>query len=141
MIKDFLAIGKTRDRIKGKDVIYHFNDIVNCIHTSAGYSSLNMGVFIAEFNMSRHDKTQLKPMQDGVSNTITPVRIRKLTPRECFRLMGVSEPNIDKIQNAGISNSQQYKMARNSIVVDVLEHIFRKLFLDTGQESQQLSLF
>lgn len=68
-------------------------------------------------------------------------RIRKLTPRECFRLMGVSEADIDKIQKSGVSQSQQYKMAGNSIVVDVLEHIFRKMFVDAGQESQQLSLF
>ena len=68
-------------------------------------------------------------------------RIRKLTPRECFRLMGVTEDNIDKIQQSGVSQSQQYKMAGNSIVVEVLEHIFRKLFIDTHQESQQLSLF
>lgn len=68
-------------------------------------------------------------------------RIRKLTPRECFRLMGVTEADIDKIQQSGVSQSQQYKMAGNSIVVDVLEHIFRKMFVDTGQESQQLSLF
>lgn len=68
-------------------------------------------------------------------------RIRKLTPRECFRLMGVTETDIDKIQQSGVSQSQQYKMAGNSIVVDVLEHIFRKMFVDTGQESQQLSLF
>ena len=68
-------------------------------------------------------------------------RIRKLTEREVFRLMGVSESDIDKIQASGVSRSQQYKMAGNSIVVDVLEHIFRKLFIETGQESQQLSLF
>lgn len=68
-------------------------------------------------------------------------RIRKLTPKECFRLMGVSEGDIEKIQNSGVSQSQQYKMAGNSIVVDVLEHIFRKMFVDTNQESQQLSLF
>lgn len=58
-------------------------------------------------------------------------RIRKLTPRECFRLMGVSEEDIDKIQSSGISKTQQYKMAGNSIVVDVLYHIFRKMFVDT----------
>ena len=79
-------------------------------------------------------------------------RIRKLTPRECFRLMGVSDEDISKIQNyplqmgkdgafyppawleakdikkAVISESQQYKMAGNSIVVDVLEGIFTQLF-------------
>jgi DNA (cytosine-5)-methyltransferase 1 len=57
------------------------------------------------------------------------LKIRKLTPRECFRLMGVSEEDIDKIQAAGISETQQYKMAGNSIVVPVLEGIFRELFL------------
>ena len=56
-------------------------------------------------------------------------RIRKLTPRECFRLMGMKEDDIDKIQEAGISNTQQYKMAGNSIVVDVLEAIFKNLYL------------
>ena len=56
-------------------------------------------------------------------------RIRKLTPRECFRLMGMNDDDIDKIQQSGISNTQQYKMAGNSIVVDVLEGIFRNLFL------------
>ena len=55
-------------------------------------------------------------------------RIRKLTPRECFRLMGMSDDDIDKIQAIGISNTQQYKMAGNSIVVDVLEAIFKNLF-------------
>ena len=68
-------------------------------------------------------------------------RIRKLTPRECFRLMGVDDKDIDKIQAAGVSNSGQYKLAGNSIVVDVLFHIFRKMFIETDSESQQLSLW
>lgn len=68
-------------------------------------------------------------------------RIRKLSPRECFRLMGVSEENIDKIQAAGISNSQQYKLAGNSIVVDVLYHIFKKMFVDKENENAELTLF
>lgn len=74
-------------------------------------------------------------------------RIRKLTPRECFRLMGVDDVDIDKIQAAGISNSGQYKLAGNSIVVDVLYHLFRKMFIETepdeakSNQAQQLSLF
>ena len=58
-------------------------------------------------------------------------RIRKLTERECFRLMDVPEEYIDRIQAAGISRSQQYKMAGNSIVVSCMYHIFRKLWIDT----------
>ena len=62
------------------------------------------------------------------------IAIRKLTPRECFRLMGMYDVDIDKIQATGISNSQQYKMAGNSIVVDVLEGIFRELFLSNNNQ-------
>lgn len=68
-------------------------------------------------------------------------RIRKLTPREAFRLMGVDDKDIDTIQAAKISNSAQYKLAGNSIVVDVLYHIFRKAFVETNNEQQQLTLF
>lgn len=68
-------------------------------------------------------------------------RIRKLTPREVFRLMDVDDADIDKIQAVGISNSQQYKLAGNSIVVNVLYHLFRKMFVETENESQQLTLF
>jgi len=55
------------------------------------------------------------------------LRIRKLTPKECFRLMGFSDCDIDILIANGISNTQLYKMAGNSIVVDVLEEIFVKL--------------
>lgn len=68
-------------------------------------------------------------------------QIRKLTPREFFHLMGVNDENIDHIQEAGISSSQQRKLAGNSIVVDVLEHIFNKLFIDKENTERQLSLF
>lgn len=68
-------------------------------------------------------------------------RIRKLTPRECFRLMGVDDKDIDTIQASGISNSAQYKLAGNSIVVDVLYHLFRKMFIETENESNELTLF
>ena len=67
--------------------------------------------------------------------------IRKLTPRECFRLMDVSEDNIDDLLASGISNSQLYKLAGNSIVVNCLYHIFRKLFVDKENDSKELSLF
>jgi site-specific DNA-cytosine methylase len=89
---------------------------------------------------------------DGVSMAITAkhlmhefkiqepsYRIRKLTERECFRLMDVPEEYIDRIQAAGISRSQQYKMAGNSIVVACMYHLFRKLWIDT--QIKTLTLF
>ena len=68
-------------------------------------------------------------------------RIRKLTPRECCRLMDVDDKDIDTIQAAGISDSQQYKLAGNSIVVNVLTEIFRKLLVDTQNDDRQLRMF
>ena len=69
-------------------------------------------------------------------------RIRKLTPKECFRLMGVEEKNIDIIQNSNkISENQQHKLAGNSIVVDVLENLFRKLLIDKENDYGNVALF
>ena len=69
----------------------------------------------------------------------TKERVRRLTPRELFRLMGVRDAQIDTIQAAGISNSQQAKLAGNSIVVDVLYYIFDRMFVHT--EPVELTLF
>lgn len=82
-------------------------------------------------------------MEDGclVDNDGKRYRIRKLTPRECFRLMDVKDEDIDKIQQAGIAKTNQYKLAGNSIVVSPMYHIFRKLFVEKENENQQLELF
>ena len=110
---------------------------------------------------------EYSPRTDGVSNTLSTstkdnmlavpelrmeggclvdkdgnrYRIRKLTPRECFRLMNVKDEDIDKIQQAGIAKTNQYKLAGNSIVVSPMYHIFRKLFVEKENENQQLELF
>lgn len=54
-------------------------------------------------------------------------RVRKLTPKECYRLMGFTDEQFDRSQTFS-SDSQLYKQAGNSIVVDVLYYIFEKLF-------------
>jgi DNA (cytosine-5)-methyltransferase 1 len=82
----------------------------------------------------------------GSTNSVygdsTQYRIRKLTPRECFRLMDVSDEDIDKIQASGVSKSQQYKLAGNSIVVSCLYQVFKKMFVDTeATQPRQLTLF
>ena len=86
---------------------------------------------------SRHNMTELRPRQDGVSNTLTTVqkdnyviepglRIRKLTPLECWRLMGFDDEDFYRSEKVN-SNTQLYKQAGNSIVVNVLEAIFENL--------------
>lgn len=69
-------------------------------------------------------------------------RVRKLTPRECFRLMGVREPDIDTLLKCGISKTQLYKLAGNSIVVDQLVYLLLQLFSpNKKKEPKQLNLF
>lgn len=55
-------------------------------------------------------------------------RIRRLTPRETWRLMNFTDDQFDKAMDAGLSNSQLYKQAGNSIVVGVLEQIMGNLY-------------
>ena len=68
----------------------------------------------------------------GVVVNQPPLRIRKLTPKECYRLMGFSDEEFERAENVPTSNSQLYKQAGNSIVVDVLEEIFRMMFDENG---------
>lgn len=71
-----------------------------------------------------HGVSKTIPTGGGDSmGTLDGIRIRKLTPRECWRLMGFDDEDFDKAKDAGISNTQLYKQAGNSIVVNCLEAI------------------
>lgn len=71
----------------------------------------------------------LSTMQGGNQEPIIRCKdgVRKLTPKECWKLMGFSEDDFKKAEKVN-SNSQLYKQAGNSIVVNVLEAIFKELF-------------
>ncbi len=90
---------KKESRIEDEDYIESNNGVINTIHT-------------------RGDTFGVKTKD---------LRIRKLTPKECFRLMGLNDYQIDKAYLSGNSNAQLYKQAGNSIVVQVLERIFEGL--------------
>jgi DNA (cytosine-5)-methyltransferase 1 len=123
--------------------------------TNKGYAeahegdSVNLAVPNSKTRRGRVGKQMANTLDTGcqqevvVADPQVKYRIRKLTVREVFRLMGVDDADIDKLMNASISNSQLYKCAGNSIVVDVLYHIFRKLYIDKGceQENFQQTLF
>ena len=101
--------------------------IAKTITTKAGSRMDDNFIIDIESNQEKFEFSSKNKRLFKINNN--NFRIRKLTPRECFRLMGMRDNDIDKIQAAGISNTQQYKMAGNSIVVDVLEAIFKELFL------------
>lgn len=66
---------------------------------------------------------------EGHGVVMPGLRIRKLTPKECWRLMGFDDESFEKAQLHN-SNTQLYKQAGNSIVVNVLMAIFEKLLKD-----------
>lgn len=75
--------------------------------------------------MKGYSKTLKANTNDA--GVVESFRVRKLTPKECYRLMGFTDEQFDRSQ-AFSSDSQLYKQAGNSIVVDVLYYIFGKLF-------------
>lgn len=113
------------------------------VATKQGYEEANPGDYV---NITYPgSKTKRGRVGSGVAHTLTcgdgnaviteNVRIRKLTPRECLRLMGWKDEQIDKIVAAKISGTQQYRQAGNGIVVQVLESIFKALFLSEENEN------
>lgn len=97
-------------------------------------SNVNYGDTIDAFN-KRVNRNGYSPTlttrPEGFKTAILPVtndiRIRKLTPKECFRLMGFSDENFEAAEKM-VSNSQLYKQTGNSIVVDVLYYILVELY-------------
>ena len=77
--------------------------------------------------------TDYKAPKTILESQTNDFRIRKLTPKECWRLMGCSDEDFEKAEQVN-SNSQLYKQAGNAIVVDVLEAIFSQLFLKSGTD-------
>lgn len=72
---------------------------------------------------------------ENINYVETVYRIRKLTPRECWRLMGYTDADFDSAQEAGVSNSQLYKQAGNAIVKQVLMAIFKQMNIKSIKET------
>ena len=112
--------------------------------TKKGFIEVNKGgLFDSSFPKSKTRRGRVQGKGGDISPTLTasasdgilrfegfkdgkPI-IRRLTEREIFRLMGVRDEKIDRIQESGIGSRQQGKLAGNSIVVDVLAAIFKNL--------------
>lgn len=103
--------------------------------TKAGYKEAYAGDGV---NISGRMKYQRGNVQKEMTQTLmasgsergvvtSDMRIRKLTPRECWRLMGFEDTDFDKAKAVPTSDTQLYKQAGNSIVVNVLEAVFRNL--------------
>lgn len=144
-IAEPIVLGWTRDE-KGNVVDRHPVEVANAVTAAKRDNTQNYVIEQRGHGFVPSSQKEICPTITGATfkdnNTLNNgYRIRKLTPRECFRLMGVSDADIDKIQAAGISKSQQYKMAGNSIVVNCLSAIFRQLFIGNFNKVVQTEIF
>lgn len=152
LLQEPCILGYTRDD-SGNVQNYHEREIAGTLHTSSGQGG-NTYQFVKEpcglYDNQREDFVR-KPLvglartlkADNNNAVLTHSRIRKLTPTESFRLMGVDDSDIEKMKSAKLTQTlkngkvkekpmpktQLYKMAGNSIVVDVLYHIFHQMFI------------
>lgn len=128
---------------------YHLNNFVCNERHSTATGVLEIGNIYDNNNNSQagriYDAKELSPCLDTMGGGTRQqkvleegIRIRKLTPRECWRLMGVKDEQYDRLH--GISKTQLYKMAGNSIVVNVLMAIFKNLLISDKETKGQLSL-
>jgi site-specific DNA-cytosine methylase len=105
MIKELIK-EHNRNAKHQQDLLQHHEDVCRCIPAGTHGSTPHLTKTVVSDN---------------------PLRIRKLTPKECFRLMGFDDEDFEKAETVN-SNTQLYKQAGNSIVVPVVEHILAELF-------------
>ena len=110
---------------------------VSPTHT-AGHGNMPKVLKVGNVNPSGNGMNGNVFSDDGLSPTLTTnkgegnkilsnLRIRKLTPKECFRLMGFNDSDYEAASKV-VSNSQMYKQTGNSIVADVLYYILVELY-------------
>jgi DNA (cytosine-5)-methyltransferase 1 len=116
--------------IKGMDCVKRVYSDEGLSPTLTDMQGGNRQPKIIDTNFSRHrEYSEYSCAIDTYANKLkveNDCRIRKLTPKECFRLMGFDDADFEKASQVN-SNSQLYKQAGNSIVVNVLEAIFTNL--------------
>lgn len=94
-----------------QDLLQHSEDVCRCIPAGTHGSTPHLTKTVVSDN---------------------PLRIRKLTPKECFRLMGFDDESFEKAEAVN-SNTQLYKQAGNSIVVNVLQELFKMMLDESGE--------
>lgn len=98
-----------------------------------GYNEMNGRIYDTDgvcptirANSGGHNEIKITVQKDNVVVERMPFRVRKLTPKECWRLMGFDDGSFERAEKV-CSNSQLYRQAGNSIVVDVLMAIFNEM--------------
>ena len=131
----------THNKMSMSDRVYDTNGIATSVMSSNFRTNIAEIVMFNPYNNKEiKDIAPTQTTNCGSTNSSATVlisedgrhffRIRKLTPLECWRLMGFDDKDFYKAKEVGISDSQLYRQAGNSIVVNVLEHIFEELLIE-----------
>ena len=129
-----------------KSIIVKINDFSISVKnaTAIGYAdaiegdSVNLAYPTSKTRRGRVGKqiSQTLVTQDSMGVVVSGLKIRKLTPKECWRLMGWEDKQFDMIK--GINETQLYKQAGNAIVIKVLEAIFANMFQIENKKEELL---
>jgi site-specific DNA-cytosine methylase len=113
-------------------------DIIDYTYSNARLGEIKSGKLKTKNSADNQISNTLTTNAENMGVCVPNLRIRKLTPKECWRLMGFDDEDFTKAEKV-CSNSQLYKQAGNSIVVNVLEAIFKELFVPKQTRSEWLN--
>ena len=112
-------------------------DIIDYTYSNARLGEIMQGHIKTKNSENNQIANTLTTNAENMGVCVPNLRIRKLTPKECWRLMGFDDEDFAKAEKVN-SNSQLYKQAGNSIVVNVLMAIFKELFVTKQTRSEWL---
>lgn len=112
-------------------------DIIDYTYSNARLSEIMKGMIKTKNSTNNQIANTITTNAHQFGVCVPELRIRKLTPKECWRLMGFADEDVDKASKV-CSNAQLYKQAGNSIVVNVLMAIFKNIFVPKKTRSQWL---
>jgi len=112
-------------------------DIIDYTYSNARLDEIMNGMIKTKNSSNNQIANTLTCNAENMGVCVPSLRIRKLTPKECWRLMGFDDEDVERASKV-CSNSQLYKQAGNSIVVNVLMAIFKELFIPKQTRSQWL---
>jgi DNA (cytosine-5)-methyltransferase 1 len=131
-IEEQNEIATTITTREGDVVLSNFIAIPDKTKSGFAIAEVGDGIYIDRPHQKRGvvQKGMIQTLKTTVSSSVGVVlndlKIRKLTPKECWRLMGIDDEDFEKAQKV-CSNSQLYKQAGNAIVVNVFENILREM--------------
>lgn len=130
--------------LKGQDIKGTYCTDPNLIYDSQGFVKRKSFEVLNKFGYlprmyNAYNKSIIKDFSPTLTTSIVGAsssgqviinrdgRLRKLTPKECFRLQGFSDSQYEKASSAGITDTQLYKQAGNAVTVNVIEALGREL--------------